>query len=397
MHSGVRASAQRVASPHREHGFVVELPAGDVHRALAELALLEAGGWLDAQTRALFVEFSLYLPPSDLLLAARLVVEVHPTGTVWTDMSLEPVDLTVYTLENRGLLAVEIAGLLIAFFAIFWELWHIRSMRLHHGVRSGAVRASRASRCQLSSHFMTLVSSCLRVLLCCIKSAKAPLHQFELRSAGKQLAAQRRVLSVQAILWTTVGLLLYTGIICAVALHTVNVRKAEELAYTKGEYLASHKLGYMVSVERGLWAVCSFAIWFRLLKCARLIRRVVQLLRRSAHCPASCTRWGRLQGGKAHFMPGTPHYANDARLCGGPPRGTTLVQMRAQVHIAAAEARHPRPHDRPRRAADCGLLPHLLRHLPRVCAVLLHGILRERAGLPDVPAEHHERAPLHGA
>ena len=72
----------------------------------------------------------------------------------------------------------------------------------------------------------------------------------------------------QVVLWTVVGVILYLGIVCAVALHIVNVRKAEGMRYSRGMYLPSHELGYFVSVERGVWAVLSFAIWFRLLKCA---------------------------------------------------------------------------------------------------------------------------------
>ena len=73
---------------------------------------------------------------------------------------------------------------------------------------------------------------------------------------------------LQAILWLVVGLLLYAGIVVAVVLHIVNVRKAEALQYTPGTYLASHELGFLMGVEKGIWAVLAFAIWFRLLKCA---------------------------------------------------------------------------------------------------------------------------------
>jgi hypothetical protein len=72
---------------------------------------------------------------------------------------------------------------------------------------------------------------------------------------------------MQAFLWMTVGLLLYAGMIVACSLHFYNVKRAN-LVYTPGQYLHSHRLGYFVSIERGIWSVLSFAIWFRLLKCA---------------------------------------------------------------------------------------------------------------------------------
>ena len=252
---------------------MAELPSDDVAGARAILALLETGNWLDAQTRALFVEFSLYLAPADLLLPVRLVIEVHPTGTTWSDLSLEPLSLSVYTLENRGLLAVQvrrvsasyrscsdvvrlaacmaqtrtagcqlqrrtcrllaacaclrvctatgapplgrrgsaavpayiidnlgesrdekctpwtrfqvdtlssseaavqILGLIVAVLAMAWEVWHMRSMRLHTGTRSGAVRSSVLSKTMRSARLGWLVSiasavdtEMQRMPLCC--------------------------------------------------------------------------------------------------------------------------------------------------------------------------------------------------------------------------------------
>ena len=119
---------------------MADLPAADVAQASTMLRLLEAGGWIDAQTRAVFVEFSVYYPPADLVLSARLVLEVHPTGSIWPDMLLEPICLTVYTLDNAGMMTIQIVGLVVAFAAMCWELWHIRSMRMHTGTPSGAVR-----------------------------------------------------------------------------------------------------------------------------------------------------------------------------------------------------------------------------------------------------------------
>ena len=74
--------------------------------------------------------------------------------------------------------------------------------------------------------------------------------------------------ALQAVLWSVVGMLLYLGILTASALHVYNISEANRLVYTPGSYLAVHRLGYFISVERSIWAVLSFAIWFRLLKCA---------------------------------------------------------------------------------------------------------------------------------
>ena len=121
---------------------MAELPADSVATTRQILALLEAANWIDAQTRAVFVEFSLYYAPADLLLPARLATEVHPTGSMWTDVSLNPVALTVYTLENRWYLGVQIAGVVVAVAAMVWECFHLRTMRSQGGARFGSVRPS---------------------------------------------------------------------------------------------------------------------------------------------------------------------------------------------------------------------------------------------------------------
>ena len=82
------------------------LPSNNERAARTVLALLDATNWLDSQTRALFMKFSLYLAPSDLMLSARLVAEVHETGTIWTDMTLEPMNMQIYRTSNRSQMAL---------------------------------------------------------------------------------------------------------------------------------------------------------------------------------------------------------------------------------------------------------------------------------------------------
>lgn len=72
---------------------------------------------------------------------------------------------------------------------------------------------------------------------------------------------------MQAIVWIVVGVMLYGAIITASCLHVWNMTQAEDLDFRIGEYLPTHRLGYGVTVERGLWAMASFVMWFRLLKC----------------------------------------------------------------------------------------------------------------------------------
>ena len=246
---------------------------------------------------------------------------------------------------------------------------------------------------------------------------------------------------MQTILWTTIGLLLYAGIMCGVALHVVNVRKADAIQFTsvccclpfqsavltptlafqrhdgshvatasrfvgtsehtvkcsatlcvnvhcqskyyhlgytfkaqlatsglQDQYLPSHRLGYLITIERSLWAVLSFAIWFRLLKCAFALllaagmRRYLSKASKFCHCT-------RVSSTACCMMP--PMQQEDAQF----GRRRCIVCLGMQVHVAAAQARNPGPNHREGGPTDCGLLPHILRHLPCLCTVLLHGAI----------------------
>lgn len=129
----------------REQGFVVDLPENNEQAARTILALLSTTEWLNMQTRALFIEFSLYLPATDLILAARLVAEVHETGTVWTDQSLEPINLLTYRTEleptTRRQLALYILGFILVVFCLLWDLRSTWDLRWYQDRRTGAVRS----------------------------------------------------------------------------------------------------------------------------------------------------------------------------------------------------------------------------------------------------------------
>jgi hypothetical protein len=119
---------------------VVDLPENNERAARTVLDLLAATNWLDTQTRALFLEFSLYLAPSDLMLAVRLVAEVHETGTVHTDMTLEPINLYIYRTSNKSQMALFIVGLIVALVAVTWDVRSTWDLRHYQDRRTGSVR-----------------------------------------------------------------------------------------------------------------------------------------------------------------------------------------------------------------------------------------------------------------
>ncbi|XP_025102839.1 polycystic kidney disease protein 1-like 2 isoform X2 [Pomacea canaliculata] len=101
---------------------------------------LQDGAWLDNQTRAVFVEFSLYNPDSNLLAYMRLVAEFPETGDtlVWKDIKilriyqhLQPAGAYVFIGEIIALIAVFILTIVIivrmkkqklSFFRNFWQV-----------------------------------------------------------------------------------------------------------------------------------------------------------------------------------------------------------------------------------------------------------------------------------
>lgn len=101
---------------------------------------LQDGAWLDNQTRAVFVEFSLYNPDSNLLAYMRLVAEFPETGDtlVWKDIKilriyqhLQPAGAYIFIGEIIALIAVFILTIVIivrmkkqklSFFRNFWQV-----------------------------------------------------------------------------------------------------------------------------------------------------------------------------------------------------------------------------------------------------------------------------------
>lgn len=71
---------------------------------------------------------------------------------------------------------------------------------------------------------------------------------------------------VQTGMWIVVTVALYLTIGAAIGLHVWNMEEAKKLNFVAGEYFSVHRLGYTVQVERGLWSISSFGVWFRLLR-----------------------------------------------------------------------------------------------------------------------------------
>jgi hypothetical protein len=76
-------------------GFVLDLPTVNISEAKLRIARHRSRGWFDLQSRALFVDFSLFNPGSNLLLRARLLVEFSEFGSL-----IKSQDFSVYQLQK---------------------------------------------------------------------------------------------------------------------------------------------------------------------------------------------------------------------------------------------------------------------------------------------------------
>mmetsp|Transcript_2441 Transcript_2441/g.3461 ORF Transcript_2441/g.3461 Transcript_2441/m.3461 type:complete len:723 (+) Transcript_2441:114-2282(+) len=111
-------------------GYVVDLP-NSRHRALDTIEKLESNGFIDVNTRAVFVDFTAYNPNNDHVFYGRLVMETMATGKVQPVAQLDagPVnrDNRALTFQNgsskMALAALFLEFVLYIFTAYFISQW----------------------------------------------------------------------------------------------------------------------------------------------------------------------------------------------------------------------------------------------------------------------------------
>ena len=90
-------------------GHIYEL-RGKLSYIIGNLTKLEEMNWIDRQTRAIFVEFSIYNPNINLVMVSTIQVEFLASGNILTKATFDPVSLF-----NEANLSGSVSGLLIAF------------------------------------------------------------------------------------------------------------------------------------------------------------------------------------------------------------------------------------------------------------------------------------------
>ncbi len=71
-------------------GFAVDLPSGNASAAHGILAQMQADGWIDASTAAVFVCFTTYNPNVNIFTYNRIMIEYTPAGLVHTSVLYRP-------------------------------------------------------------------------------------------------------------------------------------------------------------------------------------------------------------------------------------------------------------------------------------------------------------------
>ena len=101
-------------------GYVSDLPLG-IGNANAQLDNLKAMSFIDAGTRAIFMDFGLYCANNDQFLSGRIVFEFSPTGVVLPFMELIPAALLtdVRALTQDESDPVDLAQVIFEFFLYF--------------------------------------------------------------------------------------------------------------------------------------------------------------------------------------------------------------------------------------------------------------------------------------
>jgi hypothetical protein len=81
-------------------GYVFKMKFGNLDDLVKNLTLLESLDWIDRQTRAVFVEFSLFNPNLNLFCYCNILLEILPTGNLLLSSHFSPINLLDISKNN---------------------------------------------------------------------------------------------------------------------------------------------------------------------------------------------------------------------------------------------------------------------------------------------------------
>jgi hypothetical protein len=100
------------------NGYLYEM-RGKLSYIQGNLTLLKEMNWIDRQTRAVFIEFSVYNPNVNLIMVATILVEFLPTGLILKSVRFDPLNVFIFTNTFSTAMSIIIACAIVLFVLYF--------------------------------------------------------------------------------------------------------------------------------------------------------------------------------------------------------------------------------------------------------------------------------------
>ena len=108
------------------NGYLYEM-RGRLSFIQGNLTLLKEMNWIDRQTRAVLVEFSVYNPNINLVMVATILVEFLPIGVIVTSARFDPLNLFILTNTFSTIVSIVMLSAIV-FFVLYFMLIEVRQI-----------------------------------------------------------------------------------------------------------------------------------------------------------------------------------------------------------------------------------------------------------------------------
>ena len=105
-------------------GYLYEM-RGQLSYLQGNLSLLKEMNWVDRQTRAVFVEFSVYNPNSNLIMVSTILIEFLSSGSILTSAQFDPLNLFQ---ESSGFSFKTICEIILLAFIVYFMIKQIKEI-----------------------------------------------------------------------------------------------------------------------------------------------------------------------------------------------------------------------------------------------------------------------------
>ena len=106
-------------------GYVYEM-RGKMSYLQGNFSLLQNNSWIDRQTRAVFIEFSVYNPNINMFAVAEIIVEFLPSGTILTSSRFDPISL--FNFYTGFAMLTLVCDIIYVLFIIYYMVIEIREI-----------------------------------------------------------------------------------------------------------------------------------------------------------------------------------------------------------------------------------------------------------------------------